>query len=128
MPEPYEVEWAAIDVLVIRRRGFLTLEQAEAYFAEVKREIRKAPIRWGLVVDTSESAAQGEEVTAVLQEQMEYTASSSARRVSVVTGRAVASMQTKRLNATAKYAPDVISFHESFKEAYADVRRFLDGQ
>jgi len=46
----------------------------------------------------------------------------------VVTGRVVASMQTKRLNATAKYAPDVISFHESVKEAYADVRRFLDTQ
>jgi hypothetical protein len=125
MPEPYDITWAAEDILVIRRRGFMTLDQANKYFLEAKHAMDEAPSHWGLVVDTSEAVAQKEDVSAVLQEQMNYTATAGASRVAIVTGRVVGTMQVKRLNAGAGWAPDVLSFHDSYDAALADVKQAL---
>lgn len=127
MTEPsYDIAWAAEDILVIRRRGYLTIDQANDYFAESKQAMDDAPsTTWGLVVDASDAVPQSEAVTAVLQEQMNYTAQSGARRVAIVTGRVVNTMQLKRLNASAGWAPDALSFHQSYDEAYADVQQAL---
>jgi hypothetical protein len=125
MPDPYEIAWTTGNILVMRRHGYMSIEQANKYFADAKRAIGKARGTWGLVVDTTDAATQSEDVIAVLQEQMNYTAKSGARRTAIVTGKVVASMQTRRLNAMAGYAPGAITFHESYDEAYADVQRAL---
>jgi hypothetical protein len=127
MSEFYEIAWATETILVMRRRGYLSIEQASKYFADAMRAIDEAPETWGMVVDTREAVAQSEDVTAVLQEQMNYTARSGACRIAVVTGSTVASMQTKRLNAIAGYAPDAITFHQSYEDALADVQRAVTG-
>jgi hypothetical protein len=126
MSEPYEIAWATDNILVLRRRGFMSVDQAKSYFAAAKRAFDGAPEKWGLVVDTAEAATQSEEATAVLQEQMSYTASSRARRIAIVTGRTVPSMQTKRLNASAGFAPDAVTYHQFYDDAYADVERALE--
>lgn len=126
MAGTFSVEWMPGGVLLQRRTGLLTAEQANGYVAAVKEAVKTAPARWGAVVDAREAVAQNEDVQAIIQSLIQYVVSKNVKRVAIVTTSAVTGIQQKRITtAPGMHDPSTISFYSDFDAAVADVRKAL---
>jgi hypothetical protein len=126
MAGTYTVEWLPGGVLLQRRTGLFTLEEANGYVAAVKAAVRSAPVPWGAVVDAREAVAQNEDVQAVIQGLIQYVVSKNVRRVAIVTKSALTGIQQKRITvAPGMHDPNTVGFHHDYDAALADVRAAL---
>ncbi len=126
MAGTFSVEWMPGGVLLQRRTGLLTAEQANGYVDAVKEAVKSAPARWGAVVDAREAVAQNEDVQAIIQSLIQYVVSKNVKRVAIVTTSAVTGIQQKRITtAPGMHDPSTVAFYSDFDAAVADVRKAL---
>jgi hypothetical protein len=126
MAGTFSVEWMPGGVLLQRRTGLLTAEQANGYVDAVKEAVKTAPARWGAVVDAREAVAQNEDVQAIIQSLIQYVVSKNVKRVAIVTTSAVTGIQQKRITtAPGMHDPSTVAFYSDFDAAVADVRKAL---
>jgi hypothetical protein len=124
MAGTFSVEWMPGGVLLQRRTGLLTAEQANGYVDAVKEAVKTAPARWGAVVDAREAVAQNEDVQAIIQSLIQYVVSKNVKRVAIVTTSAVTGIQQKRITtAPGMHDPSTVAFYSDFDAAVADVRK-----
>jgi hypothetical protein len=128
MAGTFSVEWLPDGVLLQRRTGMLTVEQAREYVAAVEQAVANRPSPWGAVVDTRSAGAQSEEVQLIIQGLIQFVVSKDVKRVALVSTSAVTGMQQRR-NTTSPgmHDPATVGFFSDFDEAVADVRRLLVG-
>ena len=126
MAGTFSVEWMPGGVLLQRRTGLFTAEQANGYVDAVKEAVKTAPARWGAVVDAREAVAQNEDVQAIIQSLIQYVVSKNVKRVAIVTTSAVTGIQQKRITtAPGMHDPSTVAFYSDFDAAVADVRKAL---
>ena len=126
MAGTFSVEWMPGGVLLQRRTGLFTAEQANGYVDAVKEAVKTAPARWGAVVDAREAVAQNDEVQAIIQSLIQYVVSKNVKRVAIVTTSAVTGIQQKRITtAPGMHDPSTVAFYSDFDAAVADVRKAL---
>ena len=124
MAGTFSVEWMPGGVLLQRRTGLLTAEQANGYVDAVKEAVKTAPARWGAVVDAREAVAQNEDVQAIIQSLIQYVVSKNVKRVAIVTTSAVTGIQQKRITtAPGMHDRSTVAFYSDFDAAVADVRK-----
>jgi hypothetical protein len=123
MTESFSVDWLPDGVLMQRRTGLLTVDQANAYVAAVEKAIETAPSRWGAVVDAREASAQTAEVQAIIQGLIQRVVAKKVQRIAFVTSSAVTVMQQRRITtAPGMHDPSTVAFHTDLDAAVADVR------
>ena len=123
MAGSFKVEWLPGGVLLQTRSGSLTVEEAEQYIAAAKREIAKAPGRWGAVVDTRGAPAQSEEVQELIRGLIKFVEANKVVRIAMVSTSVITTMQQRRVTtAPGMHDPSTVSFHQDLDEAIADVR------
>ena len=128
MAGTFSVEWLPGGVLLQRRGGLFTVDEANRYVATVKDAIRSAPPKWGAVVDAREAVAQTDEVQAIIQGLIQYVVSKNVTRVAIVTKSALAGIQQKRITtAPGMHDPKTVGFHDNYDAALAEVRAALNG-
>jgi hypothetical protein len=126
MTGAFDVEWLAGGVLLQRRSGMLSVEQAQQYVSAVLAAIKDRPDRWGAVVDTRNAGVQTEEVQAILQGLMQVVAANNVARVALVSTSVVTQMQQRRLTtAPGMHDPSTLLFFTDLDEAVAAVRKHL---
>jgi hypothetical protein len=122
MAGTFSIEWLPGGVLLQRRAGLLTTEQAEAYVAAVKKAIQNAPARWGAVVDTREAVAQTDEVQRIIQGLIQFVVTKNVKLVAIVSTSAITGIQQRRITtAPGMHDPSTLRFHSDYDEALADV-------
>jgi hypothetical protein len=122
MAGTFSVEWLPGGVLLQRRTGLLTPDQAKAYVAAVEQAVQNAPARWGAVVDTREALAQTDEVQQVIQRLIQFVITKNVERVAVVSTSAITGNQQRRITtAPGMHDPSTVTFHGDYDEAL-DVR------
>lgn len=128
MAGTFTVEWLPGGILLQRRGGLFSVDEANRYVAAVKAAIRSAPPKWGAVVDAREAVAQTDEVQAIIQGLIQYVVSKNVTRVAIVTKSALAGIQQRRITtAPGMHDPKTIGFHEDYDAALAEVRAALNG-
>ncbi|HET9186334.1 MAG TPA: hypothetical protein VFN80_00145 [Acidothermaceae bacterium] len=128
MAGTFSVEWLPGGVLLQRRGGLFSVDEANRYVAAVKAAIRSAPPKWGAVVDAREAVAQTDEVQAIIQGLIQYVVSKNVTRVAIVTKSALAGIQQRRITtAPGMHDPKTIGFHDDYDAALAEVRAALNG-
>jgi hypothetical protein len=122
----FKVEWLPGGVLLQRRGGLFSVDEANNYVAAVKEAVRSAPARWGAVVDARDAVAQSEDVQAIIQGLIQYVVSKNVKRVAIVTTSALTGFQQKRITtAPGMHAPATVGFHHDYDAALAEVRAAL---
>ena len=128
MAGTYKVEWLPGGVLLQRRSGLFSIDEANNYVAAVKAAVRSAPPRWGAVVDARDAVAQNEDVQAVIQGLIQYVVSKNVCRVAIVTNSAMTTLQQKRITvAPGMHDPSTVGFHDNYDAALAEVRAVVSG-
>jgi phage-related minor tail protein len=123
MSGTFSVEWLPGGVLMQRRTGVLTPDQANDYVAAVKRAVEVAPTRWGCVVDTRDAVAQGTDVQEIIQGLITFVNTKGVRRVALVSTRATTEIQQLRVTtAPGMHDPSTVAVHKDLEQAVADVR------
>jgi hypothetical protein len=126
MAGSFEVEWLPGGLLLQRRQGVFTVEEARAYVAAVETAVASAPAVWGAVIDTRTAGAQTEPVQAVIQDLIQFVNAKGVKRVAFVRGSAVNGMQQRRVaTGPGMHDRSTVSFHVDFDEAVADLRSAL---
>lgn len=128
MAGTFSVEWLPGGILLQRRGGLFSVDEANRYVTAVKDAIRSAPPKWGAVVDARDAVAQTDEVQAIIQGLIQYVVAKNVTRVAIVTKSALAGIQQKRITtAPGMHDPKTIGFHENYDAALAEVRAALNG-
>ena len=128
MAGSYSVEWRTGGVLLQRRTGLLTAEDARGYAAAVKAALRSVPPSWGAVVDIRDAIAQTEEVQAIIQDLIRYVVSKKVCRIAFVTKSALTGIQQRRMTtAPGMHDPSTVAFYQDLNEAMDDVRAAVAG-
>jgi hypothetical protein len=128
MAGAYKVEWLPGGVLLQRRSGLFSIDEANGYVAAVKDAVRSAPARWGAVVDAREAVAQTEDVQSVIQGLIQYVVAKHVCRVAIVTKSAMTTLQQKRITvAPGMHDPATVGFHDDYDTALAEVRAAVQG-
>lgn len=123
MAGTFSVEWLPGGVLLQRRSGLFTPDQANDYVAAVKLAVKDAPARWGAVVDARTAVAQTDEVQEIIQHLIQFVVSKNVKRVAIVSTSAVTGIQQKRITtAPGMHDPSTIAFYSDYDAAVADVR------
>jgi hypothetical protein len=123
MSGTFSVEWLPGGVLMQRRTGVLSADQANDYVAAVKRAVEVAPARWGCVVDTRDAVAQATDVQEIIQELIKHVTARGVLRVALVSTRATTEIQQQRVTtAPGMHDPSTVSTHRDLEAAIADVR------
>ena len=123
MAGTFNIEWLSGNVLLQRRSGMFTVDEAKGYVAAVKEAVKKAPVRWGAVVDTRNAVAQTDEVQALIQELIQYVVTKGVKRVAIVSTSTITGLQEKRITtAPGMHDPSTIAFYSDYDAAVADVR------
>jgi hypothetical protein len=123
MAGTFSVEWLPGNVLLQRRSGMLTADEANDYVAAVKAAIAKAPARWGAVVDARNAVAQSDEVQAIIQGLIKYVVGKGVKRVVIVSTSTITALQEKRITtAPGMHDPSTVAFYSDYEAALADVR------
>jgi hypothetical protein len=123
MAGTFSVEWLSGGVLLQRRSGLLTVDQAREYSAAVERAVTQAPLHWGAVVDARDAVAQTDDVQAIIQSLIQFVVGKGVQRIAVVTTSAITGLQQRRLTtAPGMHDPSTIAFYGEFDQALADVR------
>ncbi|MGH8889255.1 MAG: hypothetical protein ACRDV3_05760 [Acidothermaceae bacterium] len=126
MAGTFSVEWLPGGVLLQRRSGMLTADQANSYVAAVKQAVKTAPARWGAVVDARNASVQNEDVQAIIQDLIRYVVAKNVKRVAIVTTSVVTGIQQKRITtAPGMHDPSTVAFYPDYDAALADVRSAL---
>ena len=123
MAGTFSIEWLSGNVLLQRRGGLFTVDEANNYVAAVKDAVKKAPARWGAVVDTRNAVAQTDEVQAIIQDLIQYVVRKSVKRVAIVSTSTITGLQEKRITtAPGMHDPSTIAFFSDYDVAVTDVR------
>jgi hypothetical protein len=126
MTGTFSVEWLSDGVLLQRRTGMLTVEQANDYVAAVELAIASRPSPWGAVVDTRSASPQTEEVQSIIQGLIQFVVASDVKRVALVSTSVVTGLQQRRITTgPGMHDPATVGFFTDFDEAVADVRSLL---
>ncbi len=128
MAGTFTVEWLPGGILLQRRGGLFTVDEAKSYAAAAKAAIKNAPPRWCALVDAREAVAQTDEVQAVIQDLIKYVVANNVTRVAIITKSALTGIQQKRITtAPGMHDPKTIGFHHDYDEALAELRAALNG-
>lgn len=123
MAGSFSVEWVPGNVLLQRRSGMLTLDEAKSYVAAVKDATKQTPARWAAVVDARDAVAQTDEVQAIIQELIKYVVSKGVNRVAIVATSTITHLQEKRITtAPGMHDPSTIAFYTDYNSALADMQ------
>jgi len=123
MAGTFSIEWLPGNVLLQRRTGLFTVDEANKYVAAVKDAVKKAPSRWGAVIDTRHAVAQTEEVQAIIQDLIQYVVGKGVKRVVIVSTSTITGLQEKRITtAPGMHDPSTIAFFSDYDVAVTDVR------
>ncbi len=127
MTGTFSVEWLADGVLLQRRTGLLTVEEAQEYAAAVKAAIAAPPsARWGSVVDTRSAPPQTEQVQHIIEQLIQSVVSHGVSRVALVSSSVVTALQQRRVTTSpGMHDPSSVAFFTDFDEALTDVRASL---
>lgn len=128
MAGTFNVEWLPGGILLQRRGGLFTVDEAKSYAAAARAAIQKAPPRWCALVDAREAVAQTDEVQAVIQDLIKYVVANNVTRVAIVTKSALTGIQQKRITtAPGMHDPKTIGFHHDYDAALEELRAALTG-
>jgi hypothetical protein len=128
MPGTFAVEWLPGGILLQRRTGVLTVDQANEYAAAVELALASRPSPWGAVVDGRGASAQIDEVQTVIQSLIHFVMSRDVRRVAMVSTSVVTGLQQRRITlGPGLHDASTVGFFTDFDEAVADVRSALAG-
>ena len=128
MPGTFTVEWLPGGVLLQRRTGQLTVDQAHEYAAAVEHALDSRPSPWGAVVDGTDAGAQTEEVQAIIQDLIQVVVSRDVKRVAMVSSKVVVGLQQRRITtAPGMHDDSTVTFFSDVDAAVADVRSALAG-
>jgi hypothetical protein len=123
MAGTFDVSWQPGGVLLQKRTGLLTVQEATAYVAAVMKAIETAPARWGAVVDMRDSTPQTEEVQEIVKDLIRYVESKGVCRVALVSSSAITGMQHRRIaSSPGMHDASAVTFHQNYDEAMTDVR------
>ena len=126
MAGTFSVEWLPGGILLQRRGGLFTVDEANRYVAAVKDAVRSAPPRWCALVDARDAVAQTDEVQAIIQGLIQFVVSKNVTRVAIVTKSALAGIQQRRITtAPGMHDPKTVGFHENYDAAMAELRAEL---
>ena len=126
MAGTFEVEWLPGGILLQRRAGLFTVEQARAYVAAVEKAVKAAPPAWGAVIDTRSAPAQTEDVQEIIQRLIQFVVAKKVQRIALVSTSVVTGLQQRRITtAPGMHDPSTVAFYSDFDEALAAVRSAL---
>lgn len=126
MAGTFSVEWLPGGILLQRRGGLFTVDEANRYVAAVKDAVGSAPPRWCALVDARDAVAQTDEVQAIIQGLIQFVVSKNVTRVAIVTKSALAGIQQRRITtAPGMHDPKTVGFHENYDAAMAELRAEL---
>jgi hypothetical protein len=97
MAGSFEVKWLAGGILLLRRSGLFTLDEARAYVTAAEKELTKTPVRWGAIVDLRQAIAQTDEVQELVQGLVRKVAAKGPLRMAVVTTSTITTIQERRI-------------------------------
>lgn len=120
MAEPYELQWNTGGTrLSFTLHGLWTSETAARWESAYRAAVLRAPrTAWTVVGDLSDYPPQNEQVQAVHEALMAFSAQKGMVRGALIVPKAVAALQMKRL-ANGASATEVIRFVSTTKEAEA---------
>jgi hypothetical protein len=119
----YTVEWFQPGILLLRRTGLMSVDEASEYAATAARMVTTAPARWGAVVDVRGAVAQTDEVQHIVQRIIQAFVSKNVARIAMVSSSAITEMQQRRVAiAPGMHDPKTLAFYRDFDEAVADVK------
>jgi hypothetical protein len=119
----YTVEWFQPGILLLRRSGLMSVDDANDYAATAARLVQTAPARWGAVVDVRGASAQTEQVQAIVQRIIQAFVSRNVARMAMVSSSTITEMQQRRVaTAPGMHDPKTLAFFNDFDAAVADVR------
>ena len=129
MAGAFSVEWLPGSVLLQRRTGRLSVEEAQQYVDAVKRAAESPPTpAWGCVVDTRDTPPQTEDVQRIIGELIKFVVAHGVVRVAMVSNGVVTDMQQRRVTTSpGMHDPSTVAFYADLDEAVADVRKALPG-
>src|SRR5450432_538323 len=119
----FTVEWLQPGILLLRRTGLLSVDEANQYAATATRLLQTAPARWGAVVDVRGATAQTEQVQAIVQRIIQTFVSKNVARMAMVSSSTITEMQQRRVaTAPGMHDPKTLAFFGDFDAAVADVQ------
>jgi hypothetical protein len=122
----FSIEWLDGGVLLQRRTGMFTVEEAQEYVEAVKAAVASAPSPWGAVVDTRSAGVQTENVQEIIQGLIQYVVSQRVKRVAIVSTSVVTGLQQRRVTTSpGMHDPSTVDFYTDYDAALADVRAAL---
>jgi hypothetical protein len=95
--------------------GFLTLEETQAWFADLKRQAAEVRKPFAMLVDIRSQPAQSPEVTGVIQQAMTWLKANGMERSAVVLDNPLAYLQITRLARSSG-----VHAHERYFDASSD--------
>jgi hypothetical protein len=119
----YTVEWFQPGILLLRRTGLMSVDEASEYAATAARMVATAPVRWGAVVDVRGAVAQTDEVQQIIQRIIQAFVSKNVARIAMVSSSAITEMQQRRVaTEPGMHDPKTLALYRDFDEAVADVK------
>lgn len=126
MSASFEFAWRDDGILMVRRTGLMTLQDADDYLDATRRAHQDAPQVWGIVVDVRDAPPQTDAVQAKIQDVVQFHVAAGVRRVAIVGKSVVTQMQQKRITTgPGLHAQDKIGFYTDLDEAISDVKAAL---
>lgn len=127
MPASFEFSWRDDGILMVKRSGFMTLEEADEYLEATRKAAESAPAMWGIVVDVRDAPPQRGDVQAKIQDVAAFHAAQRGmRRIAVVGSSVLTQMQQKRITTgPGLHDKSKIAFHTDIDEAIRDVKAAL---
>ena len=129
MAGTFSVEWLPGGVLLQRRSGLLTVEEAEQYADAVKLAMGSAPSSgWGAVVDTRDAPPQTEDVQRIIELLIPTVVAAGVKRIALVSKGVVTGLQQRRVTTSpGMHDPSTVVSFTDLDEAIADVRTSVAG-
>jgi transcriptional regulator GlxA family with amidase domain len=119
----YTVEWLQPGILLLRRTGLMSVDEASEYAATAARMATTAPARWGAVVDVRGAVAQTDEVQQIIQRIIQAFVSKNVARIAMVSSSAITEMQQRRVaTGPGMHDPKTLALYRDFDQAVADVK------
>ncbi len=126
MAGTFEVAWLPGGILLLRRSGMLTVDEANAYVAAALAALEKTPARWAAIVDLRRSVAQTDDVQTLVQDLVKQVASKNPQRMAVVSGSAITTIQERRITiGPGLHDPSTVVFHDDYDAALAELKKLV---
>ncbi|MDX6256437.1 MAG: hypothetical protein QOJ11_2771 [Frankiales bacterium] len=126
MAASFEWSWVDDAILLVRRTGLMSVQEAEQLLKATEEATAAAPAVWGMVVDVRDAPPQADAVQSKLRDVVAMHVERGVSRVAIVTRGTVTGMQMKRMaSEPGMFEVSRVVYFNDLDEAMADMRQAL---